>query len=161
VSRGTIIPQLLSCDTLADTRREALALTHRPFAPFRLILTQHGGLIEISYAEGELAVVDHSPLQSPQMFTSSGLGDAVVDEPRRALFQEMFRDAKDLRAQQDEYQRHFWPERRDVSVCMLRDRARTVSHTVLEIRPAVAVMTYFPQPPDQDGPACQISLRIA
>ena len=67
----------------------------------------------------------------------------------------------DLRAQQDAYHRHFWPDRRHLSVCMRRPDARTVSYTLVEHDGDAVRMLYHAGPPDQtDGVArSEVMLR--
>jgi hypothetical protein len=105
-------------------------------------------------------MVELPRLDVPCLFASSGLGDEVVKAPRLALFQSWFQTNDSLAAQQDQFHRHSWPERRHLSVCMRREGARTVSYTVIELRADSAVLTYFPQPPDEPGPSISLSLDI-
>ncbi|MFT3785504.1 MAG: hypothetical protein QM770_04990 [Tepidisphaeraceae bacterium] len=87
------------------------------------------GLLEASSNGRELRVsVGPLPAQ-PAMWTSSSLGDALVDLPRRALFESMVIGSP---CSQDAFHDHTWAEAADVSVCMRRDDAQTVSRTVIE-----------------------------
>jgi len=53
------------------------------------------------------------------MLTSSGLGDAVVDAPRRQLFERLvLRHERPWPLAQDRFHAHRWPSRPDISVHM-------------------------------------------
>jgi hypothetical protein len=62
--------------------------------------------------------------------------------------------------QQDLFHRHSWPGATQLSVCMRRPDACTVSHTVVELGRETAVMTYLPHAPDEPGPAVALSLPL-
>jgi hypothetical protein len=159
-SRGLIIPSLLAADDLDGALRMAGALDLRQFQPFRLLMTDVGRAVEFS-SNGEVwEQKQFFDLRGPLMFTSSGLGDQVVDGPRRRLFNEMFGDAPaaEWPRLQDEFQRHSWPERRDLSVCMNRDDARTVSLTTIDIQPGAVTLSYHGLPPDQPAELVTVML---
>lgn len=158
-SRGLIIPDLLDCDGVASAVERAASIAAADYPPFRLILVDETMLGDV-YSDGRAVrrrVSDRSP--HPVMFASSGLGDELVDVPRRALFEEMFRNDADWVATQYVYQRHSWPDRRHLSVCMSRPEARTVSMTVITVRPETVELQYFGAPPDQ--PVAPITLSLA
>ncbi|MCI0738305.1 MAG: NRDE family protein [Gemmataceae bacterium] len=160
LSRGTIIPSLLHCDSLHSAKRLAYRLADESFAPFRLILADRTETIEVSAVEKHLQIVERPRLDAPLMFTSSGLGDALVEGPRRKLFHERFHTADDWVEKQDGFHRHSWPNRQHLSVCMRREDACTVSYTVMDVRPRSAVMTYFPQAPDEAGPCVSLDMGL-
>src|SRR5439155_17977933 len=87
--------------------------------------------------------------RGPLLFTSSGLGDGLVDPPRRVLFEEWFVPGANWREIQDAYHRHSWPDRSHLSVCMRRPEARTVSCTIVDLDHTRVAMTYLPDAPDQ------------
>jgi len=127
-SRGTIIPRLLHCTNAADAVREAAMLPITRLAPFRLVVIDRTSRATI-VSDGSTATT-HLVEEMPVIFTSSGLGDHVVEQPRRELFREMgVSDA----AGQDAFHRHRWPGRPHVSVSMSRPAAATVSRTVIEL----------------------------
>ena len=150
-SRGTIIPQLLSYATLDDAFAWAASLEVADFAPFRLVLANRSRSAAFYHTEQSWLHSGPEAIRGPMLFTSSGLGDALVEPPRRALFEEYFAAGKDWGQQQDAYHRHSWPDRRHLSVCMQRDNARTVSYTFVELRGESARLCYLPGPPDQGG----------
>lgn len=149
-SRGAIIPRLLEFDSAATALRCAAELNPLHFPPFRLVLIDERDIAAIR-SDGQALEIDPSERYSgtpATMFTSSGLGDALVEPPRRALFNAMFRDSADPIRTQDQFHRHSWPDQRPLSVCMRREEARTVSHTVVELRPDQVLFRYVPDAPD-------------
>lgn len=158
ISRGVIIPSLLESDNLDEALSRALNLDSQRFAPFRLVAMNTREVIELALQNGFLTARTRTSLDQPRMFTSSGLGDAVVDVPRRALFNELLADSHDWPAQQDAYHRHHWPEREEISVAMRRAEAWTVSRTVIEVSASEVLMRYFGAPPGVD--VSPVELRI-
>jgi hypothetical protein len=147
-SRGTIIPSLLSCSSLDGVwdRFEGLSLTE--YQPFRIVAILEGVVSERHFDGADLFQSEWEPIIEPLMFTSSGLGDHLVEAPRRMLFKQMFTDGADWLQQQDRFHQHSWPESPHLSVCMRRSDARTVSCTTLEWDESGAWMTYHPDAPD-------------
>jgi hypothetical protein len=128
-SRGLIIPYLLECDSLADAIGKAAAMDPNDFDRFRLALVQRGTVATLTSDEAGLAV-EVTELARPMMLTSSSLGDALVDRPRRRLFDRIFDGEEPSWAQaQDRFHRHQWRSRPGVSVRMERAVAKTVSQT--------------------------------
>ena len=154
-SRGTIIPWLMEAATLDEAYEKTQGIVREEYAAFRLVLADRHSFAEV-YSPGQ-ALVRRPPLRiaGPLLFTSSGLGDGLVDPPRRALFEAFSLKGSDWREQQDAYHRHSWPERRHLSVCMLRPEARTVSFTAIELTAERIQMTYHGDAPDQ--PATSIT----
>jgi hypothetical protein len=147
-SRGTIIPFLADCRDLSEVvARIGLLQAHR-FGPFRLMIANVSEVVEyvsdgrtITRREGTHVA------RTPLLFTSSSLGDTIVEQPRRALFDaKLMRDAN--AEGQDLFHRHSWPDRPHLSVCMSRADAQTVSYTTVEILTTCATMRYWPAPPD-------------
>jgi hypothetical protein len=143
-SRGVIIPQLLLSATLADAVDRMGALKASDFARFRLVLVQDTATAIVS-SDGSTLTISCADLDEPNMFTSSSLGDAVVEGPRRQLFVELFAgdESSWLRAQR-RFHHHRWPSRPDVSVRMERYDARTVSQTVVDVRSTAVQLRYIP-----------------
>lgn len=154
-SRGLVIPHLLGAKSLAACAGELARMPLRHYAPFRLIgveMASEGRIagppvLEARWDRTQLSVAWHPEL--PLCFVSSGLGDARV-VPRLGLFEELVAEPGPSADRQDEFHRHVWPERTELSVLMSRAEARTVSITTLEVRwgeksPCVE-MTYEPVP---------------
>ena len=126
------------------------------YGPFRLVCTGGGEVLEIAPAA---SIYRRAAIDSPIMFTSSGLGDERVEGPRQALFADLVGSAGgadgadvderlgDPRSRQDRFHAHRWSEAPQLSVFMARADACTVSRTVVEIGEERVTLTYF-APPD-------------
>jgi hypothetical protein len=175
LSRGRIIPVLLHADTPLSAAFSALDLDPAQYAPFRLVLVNRCEGVEVHSDGMRIRLVWRIGLTHPQFFTSSGLGDQAVEGPRRQLFGEYFdpsplplsasgargRGKGDWLAQQDAFHRHRWPDRPHLSVCMDREDARTVNHTVASIGLDRVTLTYHPDAPDRPAEAVTLTLPIA
>src|SRR5262249_42155648 len=100
LSRGRIIPSVLEADDLVAAQRRSEQLDHVQFQPFRLVLFDNTHLVECVWSKGRFMVEPVRRIDRPMFFTSSGLGDAIVAGPRRALFEEMFAPGADWVAAQ-------------------------------------------------------------
>lgn len=159
-SRGGIIPSLLHAADLDAAFRLALSLESGGYRPFRLVFTDG---IEVAEVRSDRERLRHSRGRlagEPCLFTSSGLGDHLVEPPRRALFEERLGPGADLVARQDAFHRHSWPDRPHLSVCMSRPDARTVSHTAIELGGGIAQLTYCPEPPDRTCRPAVVTLEL-
>ena len=143
VSRGLIIPSLLHHTSARAALEAAAILNPARYSPFRLVLVDRKRLCQL-LSDGQTlqTFADFGP-HRPTMFTSSSLGDEVVDPPRRALFEQMVIPNPTPQAQ-DRFHAHAWPDRPEVSVNMYRRDARTVSITTVEFGRGRARMTYRP-----------------
>lgn len=142
-SRGIIVPRLLAGGTLDAAMELAARLDPHEFAPFRAIVLNRRELVEIQSNGVELQL-SRAPLRSRAwLFTSSGLGDAVVEPPRRALFEQTLERIPTAAAQAAFHASH-WPDQPHLSVWMERADARTVSTTRVELSANAATMTYTP-----------------
>ena len=146
-SRGGIIPGLIHSRSLDEVAALAAAIDREDTSPFRLVAVQ-AGTGEILVVPPTAGDVGRLSLSEPQMFTSSGLGDAQVEGPRRQLFEHMVIPSGPgkLRARQDGFHAHRWRDRLEVSVHMSRAEAWTVSRTVVEIDDERVVMSYAAEP---------------
>jgi hypothetical protein len=154
-SRGLVIPALIGAATAAEAMKRLERLSLKSFAPFRLVAVD-GRTDELSIAEARW---DRTSLQFQRhdsesvCFASSGLGDSKVT-PRLDLFQDTVVEGDGAIAdRQDEFHRHTWPDRPEVSVLMSREEARTVSIATVEAMPDGrgswdVVMEYSPVPAD-------------
>lgn len=158
LSRGTLIPRLMACATLEDAERMSTTTDARQYSPFLLLLVDDEDISQF-WSDGYSMRHERKALgDQPHLFTSSGLGDALVERPRRELFEQIFAPGENWIAQQDAFHRHSWPDRRHLSVCMEREEARTVSHTMIEIEPKRVTVTYVPDAPDRAEPLSRIAL---
>jgi Transport and Golgi organisation 2 len=156
-SRGELIPLLLAAGSAAELVQLAVMLPSNIYAGFRLIAIDAHSVAEVTCADGEISSTPPTPLprDGRLLFTSSGLGDLLVAEPRRVLFEGM---VTPLAEAQDRFHRHSWPEANHLSVCMSRADARTVSYTVMELGPDAVKCHHHAGPPD--APADRHSLTL-
>ncbi len=159
-SRGTIIPVLLGSGSLDELIERATRIDASRFAPFRLVLADSREVAELAWGSPSVELISRDLLTGPRMFTSSGLGDELVDRPRRELFRTWFHEPINWPAEQNAFHRHRWPDAPGVSVCMSRDEARTVSYTVVEISSRAATLSYYPLPPNQPSAAIVASVDL-
>lgn len=148
-SRGTIIPRVLSGRDLGGALALARELDLPQFEPFRLVLVDHEQFVELVWAGGRFEVGQPAALREPLFFTSSGLGDDLVSNPRRTLFEQVMTADVDRAAAQDAFHRHVWPDRGPASVWMTRNEARTVSLTVIQLCPHEVQFDYYPRESDE------------
>ena len=150
-SRGRIIPSLLHHESAQSAADAAGELHTTDYGPFRVVMFDPTSYRQLVW-DGQRLLQISLPFQREAMlFTSSGLGDALVQRPRCELFDEMITPGGRTAGRQDEFHAHRWPDRPQLSVCMDRPEARTVSYTTVEISPVRAAMTYFPNWPDPRG----------
>jgi hypothetical protein len=148
-SRGEIVPAIAGCRSLDEALDAALSIDGAAYEPFRLVIAQGRAVAAVSRERGRaVARVD---LRRPVLFTSSSLGDALVEAPRRALFDAMVVGARDWRKGQFRFHRHQWPDRLPMSVCMSRPDAATVSRTTIDATSRGVRLVYEPV---EAGPSC-------
>lgn len=147
-SRGEIIPALLDCES-AEAAIERLPAFHpKDFSAFRMVVADEKSIVVVRTDTLSMAHERCTLGTKPSMFTSSGLGDHLVDPPRRALFNRWFTgDPASWPERQDAFHRHRWEDRSELSVCMSRSDARTVSLTAVEVAPGGVGMWYHAGPP--------------
>lgn len=150
-SRGEVIPTLLSltspASALGALERE---LHFADFAPFRLVMLGDGLVADVRWDGHQPMVMNRLVGGSPLMFTSSGLGDDLVEGVRRELFADLFAGTADgWEVAQDAFHRHRWQDRPHLSVNMERADARTFNHAVIELGDAGATFTYHADAPDR------------
>ena len=141
-SRGLIIPDLLDCTSLTEALDIGAALEPSDFDRFRLVVAQNTTAAIVT-SDGVALSIELTKLSRPIMLTSSSLGDALVERPRRRLFEQLFagEECSWLRAQ-SRFHHHQWRSRRDISVRMERADARTVSHTVVNVTSRAIELRY-------------------
>jgi hypothetical protein len=141
-SRGLIIPYLLECASLADALHRAAAVDPSDFDRFRLAMVQRGTVATLT-SDGAELVVEVTDLTRPMMLTSSSLGDALVENPRRRLFERLFAgEARSWVQAQSLFHRHQWQSRRAISVRMERADAKTVSQTFVSVTGSAIQLRY-------------------
>ncbi|MGB0766586.1 MAG: NRDE family protein [Phycisphaeraceae bacterium] len=152
-SRGDVIPALLGAACIDEVIERCEAIERDRMMPFRLVACDGQRVLLWRSTESIERAAIEAWVGEPMMWTSSGLGDEVVEGPRRVLFSEWFgNDPSRYEAEQAGFHRHRWPDRLHLSVCMHRDDARTVSHTVVDVTSDRIAMRYDPDGPGQAEP---------
>jgi hypothetical protein len=127
VTRGAIIPHLVGAADLAEAESRFLSgPAGWPCRPFKLIIASLNRAVMLT----PQGVVD---VTMPDVWSTSSLGDALVESPRRVLFGELRRTSAGDWHAQDRLHQHAWPDRRHLSVLMSRADACTVSRTEIVI----------------------------
>ncbi|HEY1189289.1 MAG TPA: NRDE family protein [Gemmata sp.] len=161
-SRGAIVPMLLGEESPAAVLAVVdRALDFPLFAPFRLVLVGQGVVADVRWDGYEPMTMSRLVGGAPRMFTSSGLGDARVEDVRRELFEELFAGAPETwDAAQVAFHCHRWPGREHLSVNMSREDARTVSHSVIDVSPTDVAFRYLADAPDAPGERVTVHLPL-
>ena len=159
LSRGRIIPSLMHCESAREAASLARGLPTLAYQPFRLIIADADSAFEAIFCETRMRVVEHAR-ELPLMFTSSGLGDLLVEGPRRALFRELFPDRDASAARQDLFHHHRWKDMNHLSVHMSRRDARTLSFTTIDLTDGRAVMEYRATDASHAKPAHVVALEL-
>jgi hypothetical protein len=141
LSRGGLIPRLTGAGSLSDALALVLDAGVERYRPFRLVMLDRSQLVECWVEDGRPRY-RRAYLQDAVMRTSSSLGDAVVEGPRRTLFRRLFHGSAHAAAAQDAFHDHQWQGREHVSVRMERADASTVSRTTIEVSAGFATMIY-------------------
>jgi hypothetical protein len=151
-SRGLIIPDLLRVRDADAAVRAMASMELDRFAPFRLLAVSgvEPRSAELRWDRTELTV---SWQEGHICLASSGLGDSRVLR-RLDLFDDVVVRPGATPDRQDDYHRHTWSERPEISVLMSREDARTVSITTVEVLPgSLPTMAYEPVPAAALAPA--------
>jgi hypothetical protein len=155
VTRGAIIPALLSLGGLPQVLRLAQRLDASRFEPFRLVAVQADRVAVIT-SDGLNLRFDDSGYSLPLLFTSSSLGEANVEAWRRDLFEEIVvGDPAGWLHGQMRFHRHQWPDRPEISVLMERTDTATVSRTIVDVTTTRTRLRYHALPvttADAEGP---------
>jgi uncharacterized protein with NRDE domain len=141
MSRGGLIPRLVAATSMTQALARLEDAQAERYRPFRLLMFDASQFVECWVDAGRMRH-RRAYLQGPVMRTSSSLGDAVVEGPRRTLFRRFFRAVPHAAAAQDAFHEHQWPGREDVSVQMQRPDALTVSRTTIEVSTSFVTMIY-------------------
>lgn len=131
-SRGAIVLGLLACASIDKAAKAAEMLDVRIFEPFRLVVVQRS-MVAVITSDSARTSTEVFPLVWPVMFTSSSLGDAIVETARRALFEQLVLSNDDWLLGQFRFHRHQWPGRQGISILMARQDAATVSRTTIDV----------------------------
>lgn len=134
-SRGTIVPLCLAADALPGALTIVRDIAVRRFEPFSVVLIYRRRLA-VAVSDGRALSISETALGTPLLFTSSSLGDGLVDWPRRRLFEQLLgTERAGWLAGQSRFHEHQWPGRPEISVLMARQDAATVSRSVVDVSP--------------------------
>lgn len=159
-SRGLIIPEVLASEELMEAQERLRHIDATQYRPFRLVISDGERIIE-SRSDGldpSAVVTAVRPALTTEFWTSSGLGDELVDTPRRTLFDQMMLSASDPLAAQRAFHEHSWPDQPHLSVCMSRDTAWTVSRTEVIGDPHRLIMRYVPRVSETGWEAASVTV---
>jgi hypothetical protein len=136
VSRGAVIPHLAAAATIEEAERAFAGGPVRwPCRPFKLLVATIDRAVLLT--PGGVSDVD-----APFVLGTSSLGDSLVDQPRRELFEQLLQTSATAWQAQDRLHQHAWPDRRHLSVLMSRPDACTVSRTEIVITGCASEMRY-------------------
>ncbi len=161
-SRGMIVPVLLTAGTIEEALDLAGGIDVTQFPPFRVLVLDADSFLTASSDGAFLTLSEPAPLQSPILLTSSGLGDHLVEHPRRELFDRMLSGTPDLLAAQDRFHKHHWSDKPHLSVLMSRPDARTVCRCEVDLFPDSIVLSHsnLSDQLDVGSPTTRIELSL-
>jgi hypothetical protein len=144
-SRGAIVPALIGHDRLVAAFAAGSEFRPYHFDPFQLVGLQ-GTSLAVLTNDCHRLTKTFVRLEQPLMWTSSSLGDALVERPRQALFDHLVAEASrgGRRPAQRRFHRHRWDRHPELSVLMNRSDARTVSRTVIDLSTGRVRLHYEP-----------------
>jgi hypothetical protein len=160
-SRGLIIPALFGCGSLAEALKVTAVLDPTHFYLFRLVVVQTNTVAVVT-SNGFALSIEVNDFSRPLMLTSSSLGDAVVEPPRRRLFEQLVveKEGAWLRAQA-RFHLHRWRSHADISVTMERPDARTVSRTLIDVSSRAIELCYRSTADPAAGAPSQVNLAVS
>jgi hypothetical protein len=144
-SRGHIIPSLADAADLQEAAERLAALDPAATAPFKLLVADSAHMVVARSDGARVAVSPVGAIEGPILHTSSGLGDDLVQSPRRELFDRLFNEIGDSLEAQRDYHAHTWPGAGHLSVAMSRPDARTMSRTVIDLHRSHVRLAWTPR----------------
>jgi hypothetical protein len=156
-TRGTIVPSVAAAANVDEACRRLGSLPLTRYAPFRLLVADAFETALCGWNGSRLLIERERP-GAPKLFASSSLGDALVEPPRRRLFEDLLQREADRWRAQDRLHVHAWPDRRHLSVVMSRPGACTVSRTTIVVAERSAEMAYAPFVDGWPGPTSVVRL---
>lgn len=145
LSRGMIVPQLMSCETLADVQAQIQSWDLKQFRPFRLTgLSLHEPVWLAAWDGHHLNINAQADDMRPVVSSSFQTRD--VEASRRNYFLQIFQNTTLDSAVLDAYHHSRYPELSAYSVCMKRPDARTVSFCRVAVTPSKIEFVYEPEP---------------
>jgi hypothetical protein len=143
-SRGFVVRAMLEHGSALSIVEALSGFDPALFDPYRLVIV-HGPTVTVASHDGHRLTMSQTPLADPMLFTSSSLGDALVEPPRRDLFERMVVHASErMLDAQARFHRHQWHDRPEISVHMQRADAMTVSRTLIDVTTRGRRLVYEP-----------------
>ncbi|MEM8783251.1 MAG: NRDE family protein [Planctomycetota bacterium] len=150
ISRGGIIPAVMSAPTLLDALDRAMQLPAERYADFRLLLFDQHRVAEIINEDAKITLRWNPIRGQPWLAGSALLGDAVAERPRRKLMRHALgADRKLWPALQDTLHRQACTNHTDLAVWVKGAGVRTVSITTAWWSDEGMVMSYHGLDPDR------------
>lgn len=143
-SRGEIVPAVMTASGFDHARKLAEAVDCTAFPSFRLLVIAEGCFAEFGSERTHPVLLSSGLLRDPLMLASSGLGDELVQTPRRAVFARCMVSGPDVLTAQEQFHRERDDARGELGVLMSRQDARTVSRTTIDLAESRAVLSYEP-----------------
>jgi hypothetical protein len=161
VSRGIVIPELLSARGVEEASARLAALPRERMNPFRLIMVSAPEKRIVEWrAEGGALKLLHLPWARQHWF-SSGFDEAGANRWRRiACLREAELSSSDSPGWLRRLHRSHHPTKGAFSICMHRVDACTVSFTELSVNASAAAMVYHAGPACKRGPRFTKTLRL-
>ncbi len=159
-SRGIIIPEILGEKNIQDSINKIRSFNIIQFMPFRLIIHNRKKHAFIGWTGEELTIWEKDWDGLPIFYTSSGLGDSLVENFRYPLFKKyIFSHPNPDVNIQDYFHSLTDKQRPHLSVCMDRPDAQTVSYTTISINQTEATVDYYPDPPCKKQKCISVVLK--
>ena len=127
-SRGQLPLILLELPHAHLASQTLAAIDASAFGPCTLVCADAKRTVTFESSGDRFRQTEHAA-SAALMLTSSGLGDALVEQPRRTLWHSLIEEWGSPRSAQAAFHAHRWPTAPHLSVCMEREDARTVSIT--------------------------------
>lgn len=143
-SRGHIIPSLAATSDVREAAELLASMNAAATAPFKLLIADSRSVVIAKSDGARIEVCPARAIEGPIMHTSSGLGDDLVQLPRRELFEAYFSTGRDAFEQQRAFHGHAWPDAGHLSVAMSRADARTTSRTVIDLHDSCVRLEWTP-----------------
>lgn len=148
-TRGVLPQLLLSCSAASQAPQLLAQLDGTTFGPCTLVCADAVTTLIFRNTRRRFVLTTH---QEPSlMLTSSGLGDALVQGPRQALWNQLQQDHSGPRAAQLPFHAHRWSHAPHLSVLMERPDARSTSITTASLTRRGWYVTTTPIPRVSEG----------
>lgn len=155
---GMHLQKILSCPSLL--KAEGYVLEHldpERSTPFSVVLLADRN-ISLFQSNGLKMNLTRTTTMRPFFLTTSDLGDALVEDPRKDLFDALLRKLPSG-PKQDRFHAHQWPSQPHISVSMERPDMRTISWDVLTVNSEEASFFHHEGPPNREGSTLERVLK--